>query len=179
MYNEHLYHIKSHQWNGTPASPGTGAIGADSEGKHTLPTGSAVSGYWMKLGDAADALGVSEITLRRKIKAGKTTHDLRQGRYFVYLLRDNTTGRYFEPEEQAKEDLGFKSNSLTSTLNAASKTLSSALEQKKEDVRVKNLESQLQKQNAVIQKLRRSLEDQATLIAFLEETVQRLATQRA
>ncbi|WGL58501.1 hypothetical protein QEJ31_08095 [Pigmentibacter sp. JX0631] len=43
------------------------------------------NGKWFKLHDAAELLSVSEITLRRKIKAGKIISELRDGKYFVYL----------------------------------------------------------------------------------------------
>lgn len=53
-----------------------------------------LSGNWEKLGDAARKLGVSEITLRRRVKAGRLQHDFRGGRYFVFIP-DGVNARHF------------------------------------------------------------------------------------
>lgn len=42
-------------------------------------------GAWMKLGEAAQALGVSEITLRRRVRSGRLPYDFRAGKYFVFV----------------------------------------------------------------------------------------------
>lgn len=39
----------------------------------------------MKLGEAAQALGVSEITLRRRVRSGRLPYDFRAGKYFVFV----------------------------------------------------------------------------------------------
>lgn len=50
-----------------------------------MTTGQSTQESWLKLGEAAFALGVSEITLRRKIKAGRIPFELRDGKYFVLV----------------------------------------------------------------------------------------------
>lgn len=50
-----------------------------------MTTGQSTQESWLKLGEAAFALGVSEITLRRKIKAGRIPFELREGKYFVLV----------------------------------------------------------------------------------------------
>ena len=46
-------------------------------------------GEWVKLNDAAQILQVSEITLRRKIKASQIKSDLRDGKYFVFIKENH------------------------------------------------------------------------------------------
>lgn len=53
-----------------------------------------IQGCWLKLVEAAQALGVSEITLRRKIKGGKIPHDFRNGKYYVYVHNDSHSAAY-------------------------------------------------------------------------------------
>jgi hypothetical protein len=42
-------------------------------------------GKWLKLGEAAHTLGVSEITLRRRLRAGSLAYEFRSGKYFVFV----------------------------------------------------------------------------------------------
>jgi hypothetical protein len=48
-----------------------------------------ITDNWFKLHDAAQMLSVSEITLRRKIKNGKIKHQIKDGKYFVYLNKND------------------------------------------------------------------------------------------
>ncbi|MCA2961036.1 MAG: hypothetical protein IOD12_12340 [Silvanigrellales bacterium] len=154
------------------------------------------TGYWLKLGDAAHALGVSEITLRRKVKCGKLAHDFRGGKYYVYLHKDDATGRFFEPEETLdsrqpryeRTPVGHLSSSsgttlapsLTTRLSSTLPSISIRDTRQSPDVdfegrtahqRVLALEEALVQKDALVQGLRRTLEDQQTLIAFLEDTI--------
>lgn len=54
------------------------ASGADSR------QGSA-PGKWLKLADAAHVLGVSEVTLRRRVRVGRLPFEFRGGRYYVFI----------------------------------------------------------------------------------------------
>lgn len=53
-------------------------------------------GNWVKLNEAAQILSVSEITLRRKIKNGKIKHQIKDGKYFVYLDQNNNQSKINE-----------------------------------------------------------------------------------
>lgn len=44
---------------------------------------------WLSIRDAAQTLGVSDLTVRRRIKDGRIKHTLRDGKYFVHLAPDN------------------------------------------------------------------------------------------
>ena len=44
-----------------------------------------IEGKWLKLSDAAKTLGVSEITLRRRVKCGRLAFDFRGGKYYVFI----------------------------------------------------------------------------------------------
>jgi hypothetical protein len=114
----------------------------------------------MKLGEAAFALGVSEITLRRKVKGGKVSHELRDGKYYVLLQRDPETGKYLE---------GTPEN-YVSTMAGAS--------QQFDEQRLIALQREIEMRDGVIRKLRRTVEDQETLIGFLEQSLSSLPTRR-
>lgn len=158
------------------------------------------TGYWLKLGDAAHALGVSEITLRRKVKCGKLAHDFRGGKYYVYLYKDEASGRFYEPDEALdalqpryeRSPLGGPTPLNTGAsvgsalLSRRSSTLPSISirdtrqprdadhEKRTLQQQVQTLEAALAQKDALVQGLRRTLEDQQTLIAFLEDTIGQL-----
>jgi hypothetical protein len=54
---------------------------------------------WYKLPEAASLLGISEITLRRRIKQGKLPCQVLNGKYYVELENDSKLGRYFLKSE--------------------------------------------------------------------------------
>lgn len=54
----------------------------------------------MKLGDAAQKLGVSEITLRRRVKSGKLPFDFKSGKYYVFLPNDADKNVYLDQPGQ-------------------------------------------------------------------------------
>ena len=148
-------------------------------------------GSWLKLGEAAHALGVSEITLRRKVKCGKIPHDFRNGKYFVYLYKDEKTGKYYDPSGNADTASylapyeNFQRLNQLPSINVTSgvplahirnETTLAELEtrlQESEDETF-SLQHSLELKDATLQSLRRTLEDQQTLIAFLEETIKHL-----
>lgn len=189
------------------------------------------TGYWLKLGDAAHALGVSEITLRRKVKCGKIPHDFRSGKYFVFLYKDETTGRFLEPAQLEEEAAGpitivgasgsragikhvgspvaYSTASLSTLALGSAAAMPSvsfrdarsghtpptepsaregnthgtgaidvALERERRawKERIEALEAGAARDAATLSALRRQVEDQQTLIAFLEETIQRVAS---
>lgn len=110
---------------------------------------------WMKLGEAAFALGISEITLRRKVKTGKISHEFRDGKYFVLLKKDVETGRY-----------------LDSTPSNYVHTMQEGQKQGDDlDLRVLALRQEIAAKDCVIRELRRTVEDQMTLISFLEQSL--------
>jgi len=184
------------------------------------PASKAPTGLWLKLGDAAHALGVSEITLRRKVKCNKLAHDFRHGKYYVYLYKDDATGHFYEPGQLEQpyrgasggpqfsggglQGAGVETDVLMRTVpshvsHARSGTLpvislrdarsphAPNMEQRElqeqrghqehRDLleRVRTLAADVESKEIHIQSLRRSLEDQATLIAFLEDTIEKLA----
>lgn len=115
---------------------------------------------WMKLGEAAFALGVSEITLRRKVRGGKLPHELRDGKYFVLLQKDAETGKYLESTPQ----------NYVSTL--ASNAFAS------DEHRMIALQREIESRDVAIRELKRTVEDQATLIHLLEQTISSARSQR-
>jgi hypothetical protein len=179
----------------------------------TPPPSATHKGFWLKLGDAAHALGVSEITLRRKVKCGKLAHDFRGGRYYVYLYKDEATGRFYEPDDTEAPSpryerapgsaglasfgapLGVRGASGSTSLGVSGRgstlpTISlresrphgSALaeaQRRELQERVQSLEAATAQKEASLQALRRAVEDQQTLIAFLEETIERLGRANA
>ncbi len=77
---------------------------------------SNTTGSWLKLGEAARAFGVSEITLRRRVKSGKLPYDFRAGKYFVFVPDDVSQGpqlNSIDSEELAKPV--FSESSLDSS----------------------------------------------------------------
>jgi hypothetical protein len=52
------------------------------------PSNPQSQGSWLKLTDAAHFLDVSEITLRRRIKAGQIPCEFKNGKYFVYISEE-------------------------------------------------------------------------------------------
>ena len=144
---------------------------------------SAERGEWLKLSDAAYSLGVSEITLRRRIKSGRLQSELRNGKYQVYLEIDPSSGEYLEPSHTPSEEpnptgrftaLQKKISTLprqesafvTNPLDNPSTAQASLIQRQMNQV-LKKLETQ----SLEIAELRRQLEDQQTLISLLEEQI--------
>jgi hypothetical protein len=113
---------------------------------------------WMKLGEAAFALGVSEITLRRKVKGGRISHELRDGKYYVLLQKDPETGKFLE---------GAPENYVSTMANSS---------QQFDEQRLIALQREIEMRDGVIRKLKRTVEDQETLIGFLEQSLSSLQT---
>ncbi len=111
------------------------------------------SDCWMKLGEAAFALGVSEITLRRKVKLGKIPYEFRDGKYFVLLKKDAGTGKYMD---------GAPVNYVHTMRDNTPFSVEF-------ETRVEVLRQELIAKERAIRELRRTVEDQATLISFLEQ----------
>lgn len=167
------------------------------------------SGSWLKLGDAAHVLGVSEITLRRKVKCGRIPHDFRNGKYYVFLYRDEATGHYYDPtgapepalsapqvsrttahgpRTTAQDPRTTAQNPRTPTHQLPSINLRTAVQQNPmqiqkpsapTDEELQTLQALLEQKEQELQGLRRTLEDQQTLIAFLEESLDTLGTENA
>jgi hypothetical protein len=110
---------------------------------------------WMKLGEAAFALGVSEITLRRKVKLGKIPYEFRDGKYFIRLKKDEESGKYVDG----------------SPVNYVHTMRDNAPFSVEFETRVEVLRQELSAKEKTIRELRRIVEDQATLISFLEQAV--------
>ena len=116
------------------------------------------NGTWIKLNEAAHKLGVSEITLRRRIKTGKIPHEFREGRYYVFLS---------ENEPRGKEMSGEMESQRLRTLS----TLPQGFGQPSRDLiltELKRMKVEIERRDQFIRKLQRQLEDQQTLIRLLE-----------
>jgi hypothetical protein len=161
--------------------------------EHTLTATAPApqTGYWLKLGDAAHALGLSEITLRRKVKGGKLAHDFRGGKYYVYLFRDSATGQFYEPDDSdsppspryertpvitATREGALPSVSIRGNRSTPVPTAVEPAPLDQTDLReiIVQLQVSLTEQTLEMQNLRRTAEDQQTLIAFLEETLENI-----
>ena len=139
------------------------------------------NGQWLKLLDAAQVLGVSEITLRRKIKTGKIAHDFRDGKYFIYLLKDERSGHYFEPNQvnyvkatPAMAEYYPKQSTLNSNREATFGSQYHPNSQFESELKIANMQQNIDEKDSLIKKLQREFEDQLTLIAFLEDTIQNI-----
>ncbi len=117
----------------------------------------------MKLGEAAFALGVSEITLRRKVKGGRLPFELRDGKYYVMLYRDAASGRYQEPMASALTPLSDLSVP-GGTVNGQDSERIALLEQQ-----VMELRAMVEERDLKLRDFRRTIEDQETLIYLLEQ----------
>jgi hypothetical protein len=117
----------------------------------------------MKLGEAAFALGVSEITLRRKVKGGRLPFELRDGKYFVMLYRDAASGKYQEPTTSVLSPLPDLSSSAQGGGGFDSERIA-LLEQQ-----LMELRSMIEERDTRIRDFQRTIEDQETLIYLLEQ----------
>lgn len=115
------------------------------------------TGQWMKLTDAAFALGVSEITIRRRIKTGRIPHEFQEGKYFVYVDDANASS---QPPH------GPEPSSMATAVTGS--TMPSQARLKYEN-QIQLLKKQLSQKDNTIQDLQRTVADQQTLIAVLEE----------
>jgi excisionase family DNA binding protein len=57
---------------------------------------------WLSIRDAAQAMGVSDLTVRRRIKDGRIEHRLRDGKYYVRV--STTAGTNLSPVEKVSLD---------------------------------------------------------------------------
>lgn len=113
------------------------------------------AGRWMKLTEAAFALGISEITLRRRIKAGRLPFEFRDGRYYV-LVREGDRG---EDPAWAPPPRSTPTPTMPGTM------------QMKYENQIQLLRKQIAQREATIRELQRTVADQQTLITVLEEVV--------
>lgn len=121
-------------------------------------------GRWFKLAEAAQQLGVSEITVRRKAKSGHLKAILRNGRYLVYL--------------EENEELGMFTAELDALIPPKASTNQSGksyLPAGRTDVRDEQISGRAAPQDDLIQSLKRTIEDQQTLISSLEASISRLS----
>ncbi|NBO37120.1 hypothetical protein EBU99_00890 [bacterium] len=119
-------------------------------------------GRWFKLSEAAQALGVSEITVRRKAKAGQLKAILRNGRYMVYLEEDNELGLFTASVETQVVPTLSKGISRERSFAGFTAEPTRTNERPPGDT-------------DLIQNLKRTIEDQQTLIASLEDSISRLS----
>ena len=169
---------------------------------------------WMKLTDAARFLDVSEITLRRRIKAGQIPCEFKNGKYFVYVSEDERDlpdprdpfeaplSRPTHPKPSNRmipspstqwdsDDLGESNfDSRSRAPRPAHRPRPTTPSQPSASPRASGqptappYQNSLQRAHAQhlaqrdwgleIQELRRMIEDQQSLIALLEETVEML-----
>jgi hypothetical protein len=121
---------------------------------------------WFKLVDAAQILGVSEITLRRRLKSNQIPHQLRFGKYLILLERSQSTGQWNLPEHvQQFESSQIQLNQLRNHAKLSPTNLSTSNQISQEWT------LRLQKCEVEIGQLKRKLADQETLIQFLEQTL--------
>jgi len=118
---------------------------------------------WLKLSEAANRLGLSEITLRRRVKNGQILNEFREGKYYVNLPNETTENKnIFKPE-------------ITPIKNSEPKfknkpTLSS-LQQKPSSIELQQLaqlRAALTEKISTIESMKRKIENQETLINVLE-----------
>ncbi len=121
-----------------------------------------LNGRWLKLADAAHSLGVSEITIRRRVRLGRLQHEFRDGRYYVFI-----------PEGVGVELLGgpmFAAENPRSTLPAPAPApgprVSSPGPSPEQVAEILSIE--LREKEKELAGLRRALADQITLNEALE-----------
>lgn len=124
-------------------------------------------GRWYKLAQAAQLLGVSEITVRRKAKAGQLKAILRHGKYMVHLEEDAELGLFIGMNEQPATP--------TLAMNSDRRSQFSELARSAE----KPNQHTTRSQDEFLQTLKRTIEDQQTLIASLEDSISRLSRKLA
>lgn len=124
-------------------------------------------GQWFKLADAAQELGVSEITVRRKVKAGQLKAILRNGRYIVFLEENTELGMY-----TAALDAPVTPSHRPVRTSPTLPTLGCQNFQNQQNALVKRPDAD--EQSEVIQSLKRTIADQQTLISSLEASISRL-----
>ena len=117
----------------------------------------------MKLGDAAHHMGLSEITLRRKVKAGSVLHEFRNGKYIVYVLNDGTFKALAKPASLQDQPRQQTSNLTISS--RVSTLLDNTPGAAPEINHLMSINADLEKK---IKELQRTCDDQMTLIALLE-----------
>ncbi|MFZ9521189.1 MAG: helix-turn-helix domain-containing protein [Silvanigrellaceae bacterium] len=120
-------------------------------------------GRWCKLAEASQLLGVSEITVRRKARSGQLKAILRNGRYMVFLEEDAELGMFTAGIDSTVAPLNVAQP--TPTLGSGSRRTSRT--------------EQNSGQDEVIQSLKRTIEDQQTLISSLEASISRLSQKLA
>ena len=121
-------------------------------------------GRWCKLAEASQLLGVSEITVRRKARSGQLKAILRNGRYMVFLEEDAELGMF---------TAGIDSTVAPLNVAQPTPTLSNG------NRRTSRPEQNGSGQEEVIQSLKRTIEDQQTLISSLEASISRLSQKLA
>ncbi|MEY2988941.1 MAG: hypothetical protein RJB13_2462 [Pseudomonadota bacterium] len=122
-----------------------------------------VKGQWYKLTEAAQLLGVSEITVRRKAKAGQVKAVLRNGKYLVYLEEDKELGLF----------VGLQDDKVMPTMGRF-QTQRTGFNQLRTDSRQIPQGIAENQSDELIHSLKRTIADQQTLIASLEDSILRL-----
>lgn len=120
-------------------------------------------GRWFKLAEAAQQLGISEITVRRKAKSGQLKAIMRNGRYMVYLEEDEELGMFTAALDSVVARPLFESS--RNTLESSGKDLKSN----------ESSATAASGQDDLILSLKRTIEDQQTLISSLEASISRLS----
>jgi hypothetical protein len=139
-------------------------------------------GNWEKLGDAARRLGVSEITLRRRVKAGRLQHDFRGGRYFVFIPSGVNARHFLDSQESdagssAQGSMRPSENILGPYPGHAAGKSSERLTQHSPagpnaDQILAIVKIELQQKQLEIDRLTRELQDQVTLNEALEAALE-------
>jgi hypothetical protein len=124
-------------------------------------------GRWYKLAEAAQLLGVSEITVRRKAKTGQLKAILRNGKYMVHLEEDAELGLFIGMNEQPVTPTLAMNNDRRSQFSGLARSAD------------KLNQHPSTPQDEVLQTLKRTIEDQQTLIASLEDSISRLSRKLA
>jgi hypothetical protein len=122
-----------------------------------------VKGQWYKLTEAAQLLGVSEITVRRKAKAGQVKAVLRNGKYLVYLEEDKELGLF----------VGLQDDRVMPTMGRF-QTQRPGFNELRTDSRQIPQGIAENQSDELIHSLKRTIADQQTLIASLEDSILRL-----
>lgn len=149
---------------------------------------STQSGEWLKLSDAAQTLGVSEITIRRRVKAGRIESTFRGGRYYVFVPPGVTAADFLDTvsahshHERADQEPDFgmgagvsarfgQHGHASNPSTRVQAVMESDLNRPDYDHAISSLRAELRQKDLEIESLRRQLADQMTLNAALESAL--------
>ena len=144
----------------------------------TSPTATTPpEGQWLKLNEACRLLGISEITLRRRVRAGLLPHQFQNGKYYVWVGTNQLLHKAppafapppapSTPQHQQISRAGFAAQP-TPTLHAGAAQAPAAALAARE---YNTLRAKVIELENIVKNQLRTIEDQQTLISFLETEI--------